>query len=285
LSLWEFVSLAMQHTGSNRGITMNGLAGKVALVTGGGSGIGEAVARRFAAQGAKVGITGRRAEPLEKVAADIGAMALPGDATDATDVDESIAKLVKRFGGLDIVVNNAGIVVIGNIEKIDDADWSAVVDTNLNGPRRVVRAALPHLRQRGGGTIVNISSIGAFFAGWDMAVYGPTKAALVALTMSLARDYGAEGIRVNALCPGWVDTPMVEPLLQMLSSQRGISLDAAREILVHHNPIRRMTKPDEIARCVEFLATDASSCVTGAVLLADGGQSVVDVGTLILSPP
>ncbi len=264
---------------------MSGLAGKVALITGGGSGIGEAVARRFVAQGAKVGITGRRAEPLEKLAKEIGALALPGDIADAVSVDKAVARLVERFGGLDIVVNNAGIVVIGNVEKINDEDWDSVIDTNLNGARRAVRAALPHLRRRGGGAIVNISSIGALFAGWDNAVYGPAKAALVALTKSLARDYGAENIRVNALCPGWVDTAMVEPLLQHLSSTRGISLDDARKILVQYNPIKRMAAPDEIAKCVEFLSTDASSYVTGATLMADGGQSVVDVGTLVLTPP
>jgi meso-butanediol dehydrogenase / (S,S)-butanediol dehydrogenase / diacetyl reductase len=263
---------------------MSGLAGKVALVTGAGSGIGEAVARRFVAQGAKVGITGRRAGPLEQLAADIGALALPGDVTDAATVEHAFARLVKKFGGLDIVVNNAGIAVIGNIEQLDDAAWSSVMETNLNGARRVVRAALPHLRARGGGAIVNISSFGAFFAARNNAVYGTAKAALVALTKSLARDYGPEGIRVNALCPGWVDTPMLDPLLQFLSKERGITPDAARALLVQFNPLNRMAKPDEIASCVEFLATDASAFVTGATLLADGGMSIVDVGTVAFAP-
>jgi meso-butanediol dehydrogenase / (S,S)-butanediol dehydrogenase / diacetyl reductase len=263
---------------------MNGLTGKVALVTGAGSGIGEAVARRFTAQGAKVGIMGRRAAPLEQLAAEIGALALPGDVTEAASVEQAVARLVKQFGGLDIVVSNAGIVINGNIEQIDDAAWSAVMDTNLNGARRVARAALPHLRARGGGTIVNIASIGAFFAAKGNAVYGPAKAALVALTMALARDYGPEGIRVNALCPGWVDTPMLDPLLQFLSTERGISTDAARALLVQFNPLNRMAKPEEIASCVQFLATDASSCVTGTTLLADGGMAIVDVGTVAFAP-
>jgi meso-butanediol dehydrogenase / (S,S)-butanediol dehydrogenase / diacetyl reductase len=263
---------------------MTELKGKVVLVTGGGSGIGEAVARRFAALGAKVGITGRRAEPLQHLAADIGALALPGDITDAAAVERAVARLVERFGGLDIVVSNAGIAVIGTIEQLDDAAWSSVIETNLNGTRHAVRAALPHLRKRGGGAIVNISSIGALYAAKGNAVYGTAKAALLALTKSLARDYGPEGIRVNALCPGWVDTAMVEPLLQMLSRERGITTDAARHLLVQFNPIQRMGRPAEIARCVEFLATDASSYVTGAVLMADGGQAIVDVGTLGFDP-
>ncbi len=264
---------------------MMGLTGKVVLVTGGGSGIGEAVARRFVTQGAKVGIMGRRAAPLEQLAADIGAIALPGDVVNVASVEQAVARLVERCGGLDIVVSNAGTVAIGNIEQIDDAAWSTVMEINLNGARRVARAALPHLRARGGGAIVNVSSIGAFFAAKDSAVYGTAKAALLGLTMSMARDYGREGVRVNALCPGWVDTPMVEPLLEILARTRGISIDAARGLLVQHNPINRLADPDEIARCVEFLATDAASFVTGAVLIADGGQSIVDLGSLPFVAP
>ena len=263
---------------------MSGLTGKVALVTGGGSGIGEAVARRFTAQGARVGITGRRAAPLEALAKEIGALALPGDVTDAASVEQAIARLAKEYGGLDIVVNNAGIAIVGSIEQIDDAAWEAVMDTNLNGTRRVVRAALPYLRKRGGGAIVNVSSIGSFFAARNNAAYTPAKAALNGLTMALARDYGPEGIRVNAVCPGWVDTPMLAPLLEMLSSERGITKDQARALLVQFNPLNRMARPEEIAKCVEFLATDASSYVTGTTLLVDGGMGIIDVGTVAFAP-
>ena len=182
-------------------------------------------------------------------------------------------------------MNNAATVQIGNVEQLDDAAWSSVVEVNVNGPMRVARAAIPHLRARGGGSIVNVSSIGGLFAAKNSAVYGTTKAALLGLTRSLARDYGREGIRVNTLCPGWVDTPMVEGALQMLARARGVSMDAARALLVENNPINRMADPDEIARCVEFLATDASSFVTGTVLVADGGQSIVDLGMLPLTGP
>jgi len=262
---------------------MTDLKGKVALVTGGGTGIGGAVARRFMERGAQVVVVGRRAAVVEQLASEIGALALQCDVGVTASVEQAIAQLVKRCGGLDIVVNNAATVQIGNVEQLDDAAWSSVVEVNVNGPMRVARAAIPHLRARGGGSIVNVSSIGGLFAAKNSAVYGTTKAALLGLTRSLARDYGRAGIRVNTLCPGWVDTPMVEPALQMLARARGISVDAARGLLVENNPINRMADPDEIARCVEFLATDASSFVTGAVLVADGGQSIVDLGMLPLS--
>jgi NAD(P)-dependent dehydrogenase (short-subunit alcohol dehydrogenase family) len=262
---------------------MEDLKGKVALVTGGGTGIGGAVARRFMNRGAQVVVVGRRAAVVEQLANEIGAMALPCDVGVTASVERAIAQLVERCGGLDIVVNNAATVHVGNVEHLDDAAWSSVVEVNVNGPMRVARAALPHLRARGGGSIVNVSSIGGLFAAKNSAVYGTTKAALLGLTRSLARDYGREGIRVNTLCPGWVDTPMVEPALRMLAGARGISIDAARRLLVEHNPINRMAHPDEIARCVEFLATDAASFVTGAVLVADGGQSIVDLGMLPLT--
>jgi meso-butanediol dehydrogenase / (S,S)-butanediol dehydrogenase / diacetyl reductase len=259
------------------------LKGKVVLVTGGGTGIGGAVARRFVNRGAQVVIVGRRVDVVEQLAREIGALALQCDVGVAESVERTIARLVERCGGLDIVVNNAATVQIGNVEQLDDAAWSSVVEINVNGPMRVARAAIPHLRTRGGGSIVNVSSIGGLFAAKNSAAYGTTKAALLGLTRSLARDYGREGIRVNTLCPGWVDTPMVEPALRMIAGARGISIDAARLVLVEHNPIKRMADPDEIARCVEFLATDAASFVTGAVLIADGGQSIVDLGMLPLT--
>ena len=203
---------------------MTDLKGKVALVTGGGTGIGGAVARRFVNRGAQVVVVGRRVAVVEQLASEIGALALQCDVGVTASVEQTIAQLVERCGGLDIVVNNAATVQIGNVEQLDDAAWSSVVEVNVNGPMRVARAAIPHLRARGGGSIVNVSSIGGLFAAKNSAVYGTTKAALLGLTRSLARDYGREGIRVNTLCPGWVDTPMVEGALQMLARARGVSI-------------------------------------------------------------
>lgn len=262
---------------------MSDLTGKVAFVTGGGSGIGDAVARRLVAQGVKVGVAGRRVAPLERLSEEIGVFPQPCDVTDAAAVEHAIEQLVERYGGLDIVVNNAGATSLGSVEQLDESTWASIFELNVNGPMRVSKRAIPHLRRRGGGAIVNVSSVGAIFAAPNAAVYGTTKAALLGLTRSMARDFGSDGIRVNSLCPGWVDTPMVEPLLQILSKTHGESLDDARHRLVRYNPIDRMASPDEIARCVEFLVSEASSFVTGAVLMADGGQSIVDVGMLPVS--
>jgi meso-butanediol dehydrogenase/(S,S)-butanediol dehydrogenase/diacetyl reductase len=200
-------------------------------------------------------------------------------------VDGAIAEVVQRLGGIDMVVNNAGVTHRGSVERVDDAGWSSVIDINLTGPARVSRAAIPLLRERGGGAIVHVSSIGGLFAARDSVAYSTTKAALFGLTRSMALDLGPSGIRVNALCPGWVDTPMADGALRRVAHVHGVSVDEARHILVGHNPIRRLADPDEIAKCVEFLATDDSSFVTGTVLIADGGQSIVDLGTLPLVPP
>jgi NAD(P)-dependent dehydrogenase (short-subunit alcohol dehydrogenase family) len=261
------------------------LDGKVALVTGGGTGIGSAVARRLVDRGALVAVAGRRAAPLDEVAARTGAMPIPCDVADASSVDAAIDHVVRRLGGLDIVVNNAGIVHRGGVEQVDDVGWSSVIDVNLTGPARICRAAVPHLRARGGGAIVNVSSIGGLFAARESIAYSTTKAALFGLTRSMALDLGPSGIRVNTLCPGWVDTPMADGAIRRVAQVHGVSMEAARDILVRHNPIRRLADPDEIAKCIEFLATDDSSFVTGTVLIADGGQSIVDLGTLPMVGP
>jgi NAD(P)-dependent dehydrogenase (short-subunit alcohol dehydrogenase family) len=258
----------------------NDLDGKVAVVTGGGTGIGGAVARRLADRGALVAVLGRRVAQLDEVAARTGAIPIPCDVADSLSVDAAIDQVVRRLGGLDIVVNNAGIVHRGGVEQVDEAGWASVIDVNLTGPARVCRAAVPHLRARGGGAIVNVSSIGGLFAARESIAYGTTKAALFGLTRSMALDLGPSGIRVNTLCPGWVDTPMADGAIRRVAQVHAVSMEAARDILVRHNPIRRLADPDEIAKCIEFLATDDSSFVTGTVLVADGGQSIVDLGTL-----
>jgi len=261
------------------------LEGKVAFVTGGGTGIGGAVAVRLAARGAHVAIAGRRLEPLQAVAEGSGAVPVTCDVSNDAAVDEAIEQVVERFGGLDIVVNNAGIAGRGGVASLDDDGWQSMIDINLTGPARVSRAAVPHLQERGGGAIVNVSSVGGLRAARSSVAYSTTKAGLLGLTRSMAVDLGPHGIRVNTLCPGWVDTPMGGAASAAAGRIHAVEGDESKQILVANNPIARMADPDEIAACVEFLVSDASSFVTGAVLVADGGQTIVDLGTLPLAPP
>lgn len=254
------------------------MQGKVVLITGGGSGIGAAAARRFVSLGATVAVAGRREQLLQELAQETGAWACQCDVADTESVKSMMKKLTDEAGRLDVVVNNAAITERGSVHGTDDDSWNRVIDVNLNGAFRVGREAVPHLRRSGGGAIVNVSSIGGHFAAHDSAAYGTTKAAIMGLTRSMARDYGSDNIRVNTLCPGWVDTPMADPAVELLMNAHGVSREEATRLLVRFNPIARMATPDEIARCIEFLATDASACVTGTVLMADNGQSIVDVG-------
>ncbi len=261
------------------------LAGKVAFVTGGGTGIGGAVALRLAARGVHVAIAGRRLEPLEDLAQASGAFAVQCDVGDDEAVDAAVLAVAERFGGIDIVVNNAGVAGRGGVEELDEEGWNAMIAINLTGPARVSRAAVPHLRRRGGGAIVNVASVGALTGAKQSVAYSTTKAGLLGLTRSMAVDLGPHGIRVNTLCPGWVDTPMGSRATAAAGRIHDVDDDLSKDVLVRNNPIRRMAHPDEIASCVEFLVCDASSFVTGTVLVADGGQTIVDLGTLPLSKP
>ena len=263
---------------------MMDLSGKVAFVTGGGTGIGDAVVRQFIALGAKVGVAGRRAEVLERLADDCGALPLTCDVSDPDAVDAAITTLVAARDGLDIVVNNAGTAHRANAEDISLADWRRVLDVNLTGALNVCHRAIPEMRRRGGGAIVNVSSVGGITAASDSVAYSASKAGMLGLSRSIARDFGRYNIRANTVCPGWVDTPMAEGAVEALSRIHKITRDDARNRLTRWSPLGRMASAAELANCVTFLASSAASFVTGAVLVADGGQSIVDLGLLPLDP-
>ena len=256
------------------------LEGRVAIVSGGGTGIGAATARRFAAVGARVVVTGRRPEPLEAVAAEIGGLAFPGDAADPDHAPAGVTAAVERFGGLDIVVANAGVGFGGSAGEVDDEHWLRTLDVNLTGPLRLVRAALPALLEGGGGSIVLVSSISGLVASTESAAYLASKQGLIGLARSLAVDYGPRGIRANALCPGWVVTPMADEGADELAALRGVSREEAYLIGTELVPLRRPATAEEMAACILFLASDESSYVTGATLVADGGTTIVDAGSL-----
>jgi len=257
------------------------LEGTVAIVSGGGTGIGAATARLFAREGARVVVTGRRPGPIEDVAAEIGGVAVSGDAVDPAHAKASVEAAERSFGGLDVVVANAGVGFGGSAGEVDDERWDRTLAVNLSGPFRLVRAALPNLQRRGRGSIVLVSSVSALVSSGASAAYVSSKAALLGFVRSLAVDYGPHGIRSNAVCPGWVETPMADEDMDELAAARGITRAEAYLAATDRVPLRRPATAEEIAACCLFLASDEASIVNGAALVADGGATAVDVGSLV----
>ncbi len=261
------------------------LQGKTALVTGGGTGIGAAIAERFIAEGAKVCITGRRPEKLQEQAAAFPPNVLlgcPGDVSREDDVKRVVEATVAFGGGIDILVNNAACDVIAPIADLDPADWRRVLDTNLTGPFLLMREVIPRMIAAGGGSIVNIASIGGLRCMPGAPAYGTTKAGLIFLTQQAALDYSRFGIRCNAVCPGATRTELLEEAVAGLAQGMGADLETAMERFASPIPMRRVSAPSEIAAVCAFLAGDDSSFMTGSVLVADGGANVVDVGGAVM---
>ncbi|THJ20726.1 MAG: SDR family oxidoreductase [Nitrospira sp. CG24E] len=250
---------------------MKRLSGKVAVVTGGNAGIGEAIAKAFAREGASVVITGRRQGELYRVVNDIAkeqgkVFAVVGSVTDESHVQETVRQAVQQFGRLDILVNNAGVGDFGKrLHEIDDRTWAQVLDVNLNGVFRMTRAALPQMLKQGKGAIINISSIASLVGLPTLPAYAASKGALDAMTRALAVDYAKEGIRCNVVNPGLVDTPMAAPLMG--------NPEQLDPILAHY-PIRRAGKPEEVANMVLYLASDEAAWVTGGTFPIDGGMTI-----------
>lgn len=256
--------------------------GKVALITGGGTGIGAAVAGRFVADGGSVVLLGRRRDKLAQVAAPLGdaAAVVAGDAADAKDVQAAIACARERFGGLDVLVANAGGHGLGPALGTDDAAWAAAIHSNLNTAFVCVRECLPALVERRGSVVV-VSSIAGLFAGPGVVGYVTTKHALIGLTRSIARDYGPSGVRINALCPGWVRTAMADEQMEVVRAQHGLaSVDEAYALVTKHVPLRRAAEADEVASVACFLASSDASMMCGSVVVVDGGAGAVDLPTI-----
>lgn len=247
------------------------LAGKVAFITGGGTGIGRACALAFAREGAEVATAGRRKEPLEKVAREIAAaggksLALSCDVTQRSLVESALAQAEKHFGRLDTIVNNAGAVVVATVEQTSDADWDRVIAANLTGTFFVSRAALAPLRRAGRGSIVNIGSVLGLVARKDRAAYCAAKAGVSGLTRAMALDHAHEKIRVNCICPTLVETE-----LGMLSIQQTANAVAEIQKRIGEIPIGRLGKPEDVAMMAVYLASEEASWVTGASFPLDGG--------------
>lgn len=242
---------------------MTDFSGLVAIVTGGASGLGAATAALLAERGARVAV-------LDRDIADVPSelFAVTCDVTDTAVVDAAVAAVADHFGGIDIVVNNAGIGAAGDIAANDDAEWHHVFDVNVVGIARVTRAALPHLRASARAAVVNTCSVAAVVGLPQRALYSASKGAVAALTLAMAADHVREGIRVNAVTPGTADTPWVARLLDAAEDR-----EAAASALRARQPMGRLVSADEVANAIVYLASPASSSTTGTLLAVDGGMA------------
>ncbi|MCV6577476.1 MAG: SDR family oxidoreductase [Cohaesibacter sp.] len=251
------------------------LQGKIALVTGAAGGIGQAVVEKLAAKGAMVALADMSADLAENLAQDIHekggqAVALPGNLTDKAYCDGLVAATLKALGGLDIVINNAGLMRRGNITEASDEDFALSMAVNVEAPFRLIRSAIPVMADRGGGTIVNTASCWGVYPGPDHLVYCTSKAAIAAMTRCLGRDHAHQNIRVNAVCPNEVNTPMLRTGFAI----RGLDPDSAIADLNATVPLGHIAEPQEIADVVLFLASDHSRYMCGALVEVNGGKPV-----------
>lgn len=251
---------------------MSEFAGKVALVTGAGAGIGAAVARAFGAAGAQVGVLDRDRQAAEATASAIGdrALVLPADVRVEAEIEAAVGALAGAFGGIDVLANIAGVVRYGEAPDFPEDDWDFVIDVNLKGPFLTARHVVPHLRARGGGAIVNTASVQAFASQRTVAAYSASKGGVVSMTRTLALDHAHEGIRVNAIAPGSVRTPMLQDAAELFGPEDPAG---TMEGWGRLHPIGRVIEPAEVAEAVLFLAGPRSSAITGTTLLIDGGLS------------
>ncbi|MBN1974221.1 MAG: SDR family oxidoreductase [Sedimentisphaerales bacterium] len=253
------------------------LGGKVALITGGGRGIGAAIAKRFVEDGAKIVISDIQADLLDGFAQSLNSdnvATCAGDVTSYKDVQKMVKETVKFGGKIDVLVNNAGIDPGGSIVDIDINLWKKILDVNLNGPFYCMKAAIPEMIKQGKGSIVNIASLAGVRVIPSMPAYCASKGGLIQLSKQAALDYGPKGIRSNIVAPGATKTEMLVNAMKGLS--KAIKKDAF-EVLTESVPLRRAAMPDEIAGACSFLASDDSAFISGAVLLVDGGAAIVDV--------
>lgn len=242
------------------------LANTVAIISGGGSGIGRAIALAFAREGAQVAVCGRDRKKLDSVAAEIGAACMPivSDVSIAKQVELAVRMTMQHFGRLTTVVNNAGVLLAGTAESLTDDDWEHTFNINVRGTWLLSRAALPHLREVGGGSIVNIGSVLSLVGARNRVAYAASKAAVLGLTRAMALDHAAENIRVNCICPGMVETEMIAAFN---------ADENARRMRLAMHPAGRFGQPEDIAGLAVYLASDESRWTTGAAFPVDGGYT------------
>lgn len=250
------------------------------LITGGGSGIGAACAKLFTHQGDKVFIIGRRVEPLNAIAQETGAISIVADVSTQQSWNDVILPQIKmETDKIDVLVCNAGGMGLGRIEDINDEQWHQAMKANLDSAFASIRGCLSLLIESRG-NVLFIGSLASLAAGPEACGYVTAKHALIGLMRSVARDYGCKGVRANAICPGWVRTPMADEEMQPLMEQHQFTLDEAYQYVCRDVPLQRPATAKEIALACRFLCSTDAAIITGAVLVIDGGATVVDLPTL-----
>lgn len=251
---------------------MSRLEGKTALITGGARGIGKAICEAYAREGAHVAVADLLGEDAEETATAINGLSVQMDVTDLGSISSGVAQVEAKFGGIDILVNNAGIFNMGPIEEVTVEDYRRQYDVNVGGTIFTCQAVVPGMKTRGGGAIINFSSQAGRRGEPNIVVYCSTKAAVISVTQSLALELAKDNIRVNAIAPGVIDTPMWDTVDSLFAKYENRELGEKKQLVGKYVPLGHMGRPDEVADPCVFLASDDARYITAQTLNVDGGN-------------